>query len=159
VIALDKGNLLFNVIGIVVPASLMLLNCCFENVEFVLVAAPLGLPLEPRPRSHSTARRRGRLRIRAWSCRYLVFLVGAAHHDPERVIRQWPLQRLGLIPRCAHPHVPLLVDGQDRSRQEGSISVFPPLPPNRDIGQFCRWHSCTSEPRLRNPALTASHRA
>src|SRR6267142_5647148 len=26
----------------------MLLNCCFENVEFVLVAAPLGLPLEPR---------------------------------------------------------------------------------------------------------------
>ena len=47
-IALDKGNLLFNVIGIVVPASLMLLNCCFENVEFVLVAAPLGLPLEPR---------------------------------------------------------------------------------------------------------------
>ena len=49
-IALDKGNLLFNVIGIVVPASLMLLNCCFENVEFVLVAAPLGLPLEPRPK-------------------------------------------------------------------------------------------------------------
>jgi len=27
-------------------------------------------------------------------------LVSPAHHDPERIIRQWPLQRLCLIPRA-----------------------------------------------------------
>jgi hypothetical protein len=50
VVALDKENLLSNVLGIVVPASLMLLNSFFENVEFVLVTAPLGVPFEPRPK-------------------------------------------------------------------------------------------------------------
>jgi hypothetical protein len=30
-------------------------------------------------------------------------LVGPTHHDPERIIRQWPLQRLRFIPRRAHP--------------------------------------------------------
>jgi hypothetical protein len=49
-VALDKTNLLFNVLGIVVPASLMLVNSFFENVEFVLVGALLGVPLEPRPK-------------------------------------------------------------------------------------------------------------
>jgi hypothetical protein len=29
--------------------------------------------------------------------------------DPARVIRQWPLQRLGLIPRRAHPYLALSV--------------------------------------------------
>ena len=38
-------------------------------------------------------------------CRRAIFFVGPAHDDPERVIRQWPLQCLGLIPRCAHPNV------------------------------------------------------
>ena len=31
----------------------------------------------------------------------LIFLVRASHHDPECLIRQGPLQRLGLIPRRA----------------------------------------------------------
>jgi hypothetical protein len=48
------------------------------------------------------------------SCyRRAVLLVGPAHDDPERVIRQWPLQRLGLIPRCAHSNIALLIGRQD----------------------------------------------
>ena len=47
------------------------------------------------------------------SCGCLVFLVSAAHHDLERVIRQWPLQRLRLIPRRTHPDVALFIRGQD----------------------------------------------
>jgi len=36
----------------------------------------------------------------SWSCcRRAILLVGAVHHDPERVVRQRPLQCLGLIPR------------------------------------------------------------
>jgi hypothetical protein len=35
-------------------------------------------------------------------CRRAILFVGPAHHDPERVIRQWPLQRLGFIPRRAN---------------------------------------------------------
>jgi hypothetical protein len=35
----------------------------------------------------------------------MIFLVRAAHHDPDHIIRQRPLQRLGFIPRCAHPKV------------------------------------------------------
>ena len=31
----------------------------------------------------------------------------------EHIVRQWPLQRLGLTPRRAHPHVPLFVGEQD----------------------------------------------
>jgi hypothetical protein len=50
VVALDIENLLFNILGIVVPASLMLLNSFFENVEFVLIGALLGVPFEPRPK-------------------------------------------------------------------------------------------------------------
>jgi hypothetical protein len=39
----------------------------------------------------------------SWSCcRRAILFVGPAHDDPERVIRQRALQRLGLIPRCAH---------------------------------------------------------
>jgi hypothetical protein len=30
-----------------------------------------------------------------------IFHVRPSHHDLERIIRQWPLQRLGLIPRRA----------------------------------------------------------
>jgi hypothetical protein len=33
-----------------------------------------------------------------------IFLLRPAHHDPERIIRQRPLQRLGLIPRRASRH-------------------------------------------------------
>ena len=43
----------------------------------------------------------------------LVFLVRAARDNLERVIRQRPLQRLRLVPRRAHPDVPLLVGRQD----------------------------------------------
>jgi hypothetical protein len=51
------------------------------------------------------------------SCR-LVFLIRAAHHDLDRVVRQWPPQRLGVVPRSAHPHVPLLVDCQGSPGRE-----------------------------------------
>jgi len=50
VVALNEGDLLLDVLGIVVAALLMLLNCFFENVEFVLIAAPFGLPPEPAPK-------------------------------------------------------------------------------------------------------------
>ncbi|HYQ19615.1 MAG TPA: hypothetical protein VEQ64_03560, partial [Xanthobacteraceae bacterium] len=33
----------------------------------------------------------------------------APHDDPERIVGQRPLQRLNLIPWCAHPHVLLFV--------------------------------------------------
>ena len=36
-----------------------------------------------------------------------IFLVGPAHHDLERIIRQRPLQRLRLIPWCVHPDIAL----------------------------------------------------
>ena len=42
-----------------------------------------------------------------------IFLVLAAHHDLERIIGQWPLQRLRLIPRRAHPDIALFVGDQD----------------------------------------------
>src|SRR5271168_364484 len=34
-----------------------------------------------------------------------VFFISAARNDLQRVVRQWPLQRLCFIPRRAHPHV------------------------------------------------------
>ena len=47
------------------------------------------------------------------SCCSPIFLTPAAHHQCDHVIRQRPLQRLGLIPWRAHPHVPYFVGGQD----------------------------------------------
>ena len=47
------------------------------------------------------------------SCSSLVFLVRAARNNPDRVVGQGPLQRLGLIPRRAHPDVALLIGRQD----------------------------------------------
>ena len=47
------------------------------------------------------------------SCRRPVFLVRPSHHDLERIIRQWPLQRLRLVPRRAHPDIALLIGHQD----------------------------------------------
>ena len=41
------------------------------------------------------------------SRRRAILLVGAARHDPKRVVRQRPLQRFRFIPRRPHPHVPL----------------------------------------------------
>jgi hypothetical protein len=32
-------------------------------------------------------------------------------HDPQRIIRQRPLQRLGFIPRRAHPNVVVRITG------------------------------------------------
>ena len=46
-------------------------------------------------------------------CRRAILFVGPAHDDPERVIRQWPLQRLRFIPWRPHPHVALFVGQQD----------------------------------------------
>jgi hypothetical protein len=42
-----------------------------------------------------------------------VLLVGAAHHNSQRVVWQRPLQRLCLVPWCAHPDVALFVCPQD----------------------------------------------
>jgi hypothetical protein len=36
-------------------------------------------------------------------------LIGAAHHDLQRVVGRGALQRLGLVPRRAHPDVALLI--------------------------------------------------
>ena len=47
------------------------------------------------------------------SCGGLVFLVRAAGNDPDRVVRQRPLQRLGLVPWRTHPDVAFLVRHQD----------------------------------------------
>jgi hypothetical protein len=55
----------------------------------------------------------------ARSCRRLVLFVGPAHDDPERVVRQWPLQRLGFIPRCAHQNVSLFIGRQDFDSHSG----------------------------------------
>jgi hypothetical protein len=46
-------------------------------------------------------------------CGSLVFLVRAARYDLDRVVGQRSLQRLGLIPRRAHPDVALLIGQQD----------------------------------------------
>lgn len=46
----------------------------------------------------------------------LIFLVRAAHQDPEHIIRQRPLRRLRFTPWCAHSNVPLLTCGQDHRR-------------------------------------------
>ena len=52
-------------------------------------------------------------------CRRAILFVGAAHDDPERIIRQRPLQGLRFIPRCAHPNVLLLVGRQDHRHRLG----------------------------------------
>jgi hypothetical protein len=50
----------------------------------------------------------------SWSgYRRAILFVGPAHVDPERIIWQWPLQRLGLVPRRAHPDIPFFIGGQD----------------------------------------------
>ncbi len=49
-VALDKENLLFNVLSIVVRAALIHLNSFFENVEFILIAASLGEVLKKLPK-------------------------------------------------------------------------------------------------------------
>ena len=49
----------------------------------------------------------------AFSCGDLVFLVRSPHDDFQRVVRQRPLQRLGLIPGRAHPDVALPVRHHD----------------------------------------------
>ena len=56
-------------------------------------------------------------------CRRAILFVGPAHDDPERIVRQWPLQRLGLVPRCAHPNVPLFIGGQDHGLT-GNIPIL-----------------------------------
>jgi hypothetical protein len=49
----------------------------------------------------------------------LVLFVSAAHDDPKSRVRQRPLQRPRLIPRRTHPHVPLLLSGQDHWHRLG----------------------------------------
>jgi hypothetical protein len=75
--------------------------------------AVLGIP----------ARRRDVLirEVRAsWSrCRRAILFVGPTHDDPERIIRQWSLQRLRLVPRRTHPHIPFLLGRQDHRHRLG----------------------------------------
>jgi hypothetical protein len=60
------------------------------------------------------AAQQGSLRARsAYLGRRSIFLLRATQHDLQRIIRQWPLQRLRLIPWRAHPHIALLLRGQD----------------------------------------------
>jgi hypothetical protein len=45
--------------------------------------------------------------------RCLILLVRAAGDDPQRIVRQWPLQRLRLVPWRAHPDVALFLGRED----------------------------------------------
>src|SRR5258708_1663811 len=38
-----------------------------------------------------------------------IFLVCATRNDPQSVVRQWPLQCLGFIPRYTHPNVAFFI--------------------------------------------------
>ena len=42
-----------------------------------------------------------------------ILFLSSTHDDPERVVRQRSLQRLGFVPRRAHPHISLFVGEQD----------------------------------------------
>jgi hypothetical protein len=55
-----------------------------------------------------------------------VFCLGPARDDPERIIRQRPLQRLRLIPRRAHPNVTLLIRRQDHRHRLGTDRLDDP---------------------------------
>src|SRR5260370_31557157 len=52
-------------------------------------------------------------------CRRAVLFVCPARHDLQRIVGQWPLPRLGLIPRCAHPDVPIFLCRQDQRHRLG----------------------------------------
>ena len=58
--------------------------------------------------------------------RDLVFLVCASGDNPDRVIGQRPLQRLGLVPWRAHPNVALFVRLQDDWHRLHEIRPHPP---------------------------------
>ena len=55
-------------------------------------APTIAIHLKPR-------RERSRTYRTTFSCCRTVFFVGATRDDPWRVVRQWPVQRLCLIPR------------------------------------------------------------
>jgi hypothetical protein len=55
--------------------------------------------------------------------RPLCLLSRGHHNDPQDVVRQWPLQRLGLVQRCAHPDIPLFIGGQDHGLT-GNIPIL-----------------------------------
>jgi hypothetical protein len=42
-----------------------------------------------------------------------IFFVGPPRYNPQRIVRQRPLQRLCLVPRRAHPHIALFIGCQD----------------------------------------------
>ena len=69
------------------------------NVDAALNRHDQVSDFEDSPRGFFAGRRRGgRWRF---SCSSLVFLVRAARNNPDRIVRQGPLLRLGLIPRRA----------------------------------------------------------
>src|SRR5579864_9111046 len=80
--------------------------------QFTAVGAPSAVAT-PRARSAGVAWKdacRG-LGDQLGSCCDPVLLLFATHHDIERVVGQRALQRLGLVPRRAHPDVSLFIGG------------------------------------------------
>jgi hypothetical protein len=57
------------------------------------------------------------------SRRCSIFLLSASHHDPKRIIRQWPLQRLRLVPQ-ALPRSPLKVVHIPANANSGQESFY-----------------------------------
>jgi hypothetical protein len=84
------------------------LNPCVFPDGFVGTFTPLVLDRDHGRSNVSSASRAFEL-LRHRS----IFLVPAAHHDLEPIIRQRPLQRLRLIPWRARPDISFLVSGQD----------------------------------------------
>jgi hypothetical protein len=60
----------------------------------------------------------------------LIAFISAARHDPQHIIRQRPLQSLGLIPLHAHPNVAFFIVG---SPPPSAISISERV---RALGQF-----------------------
>jgi hypothetical protein len=73
-------------------------------------------------------RERSRTNRATFSRRRAVFLIGATRHDPQRVVRQWSLQGLRLVPRRTHPHITFFVGRQDyQVKTGGMIYIKAPL--------------------------------
>src|SRR5258708_16502866 len=87
----------------------------------------------------------------SWSCcRRAILFLSTAHDDPERVIRQRPLQRLGLIPRPAHPDITFFIG---LSESPASPSDGSARPPRSAMSSALRpWHRL----RLSDPSLKAT---
>ena len=104
--------------------------------------------------------------------RYHIFLVCPARDNPQRIIRQGSLQRLGLIPRRAHPDVAFFLRRQDDRLAFGWIgSTTTSVPSSRshrpgegrgsafDLVSRSPLNSVQSPPKanIGQPSLSANH--